>query len=174
MASRRIFPECSTESFNVGFAAKSIYTLTFDPVRGDIFNEVDGRVPNLASSLRSENGVQTIQFILFKSFCIMLLCCYFQLTHRVWFQKCTVYIKNSSVGEFPFIKLIFVVAKNDERHCCTSAPDAYLCMSVWLFVRPSVRLSVFLCPLVCPPPAPSLSTIGDKKKLYWWRILDCI
>lgn len=64
------------------------------------------------------------------------------------------YIKNSSVGEFPFIKLIFVVAKNDERHCCTSAPDAYLCMSVWLFVRPSVRLSVFLCPLACPPPYP--------------------
>lgn len=88
MASRRIFPECSTESFNVGFAAKSIYTLTFDPVRGDIFNEVDGRVPNLASSLRSENGVQTIQFILFKSFCMMLLCCYFPLTHRVCFQKC--------------------------------------------------------------------------------------
>lgn len=63
MASRRIFPECSTESFNVGFAAKSIYTLTFDPVRGDIFNEVDGRVPNLASSSRSENGVQTIHLI---------------------------------------------------------------------------------------------------------------
>lgn len=123
MASRRIFPECSTESFNVGFAAKSIYTLTFDPVRGDIFNEVDGRVPNLASSLRSGNGVQTIQILLYHVALLLL-----SVNTPCLISK--MYIKNSSVGEFPFIKLIFVVAKNDERHCCTSAPDAYLCMSV--------------------------------------------
>lgn len=57
MVSRWIFFECFIESFNVGFVVKSIYILIFDFVRGDIFNEVDGKVLNFVSFLCSENGV---------------------------------------------------------------------------------------------------------------------